>query len=184
MSPGGIMTKETHIKGGYLFALLALPLIYNNYIIYYNFYYRVILLLIYIYFSYFGSLLPDIDMRGSYISKRFPIIYKKIGKRLRHRGLTHSLIFLSILSFLGEILFKWTDNNIVFFCLSSGIIVGCISHICLDLLTKEGVELFYPITINFSILTIKTNSKLEKGICKLLNFIVIFLIGYRFYLLI
>ena len=161
------MTKETHIKGGYLFALLALPLIYNNYIIYYNFYYRIILLLIYIYFSYFGSLLPDIDMRGSYISKRFPIIYKKIGKRLRHRGLTHSLIFLSILSFLGEILFKWTDNNIVFFCLS-----------------KEGVELFYPITINFSILTIKTNSKLEKGICKLLNFIVIFLIGYRFYLLI
>ena len=58
------MTKETHIKGGYIFALLALPFIYNDYLLEYNFFYRIILLLIYVYFSYFGSLLPDIDMRG------------------------------------------------------------------------------------------------------------------------
>ena len=176
------MTKETHIKGGYIFALLALPFIYNDYLLQYNLYYRVILLLIYIYFSYFGSLIPDIDMRGSYISKRFPTIHKKIGKKLRHRSLTHSLIFILILSFLGELLLQYSDNNIVFFCLVSGIIVGVFSHICLDLITKEGVELFYPITINLSILSIKTSSKLEKSICKILNFIIIFLLGYRFYL--
>ena len=176
------MTKETHTKGGYIFALLALPFIYNDYLLQYNFYYRIILLIIYIYFSHFGSLLPDIDMRGSYISKRFPTIYKKIGKNLRHRSFTHSLIFLCFLSFLGELLLQYSDNNIVFFCLITGIIIGTCSHICLDLITKEGVELFYPITINFSILSIKTSSKLEKSICKLLNFIIIFLLGYRFYL--
>ncbi|HHQ5613182.1 TPA: hypothetical protein ACSRFC_004142 [Clostridioides difficile] len=54
---------------------------------------------------------------------------------------------------------------------------------CLDLITKEGIELFYPITINISLLPIKTNSKTEKFISKLLNFIVIFLIGYQFYIL-
>lgn len=178
------MTKETHIKGGYIFALLALPIIYNNYLSEYNFYYRIILLLIYTYFSYFGSLLPDIDMRGSYISKRFPNIHKKMGKKLRHRSFTHSLIFICILSFLGDFLLKYSDNNIVFLCLISGIIIGNISHICLDLLTKEGVELLYPITINFSLLSIKTSSKLEKSICKFLSFIIIFLLGYRFYLLI
>ncbi|SCI25629.1 metal-dependent hydrolase [Romboutsia sp. Marseille-P6047] len=178
------MTKETHTKGGYIFALLSLPLIYNNYILKYNFYYRIILLLIYIYFSYFGSLLPDIDMRGSYISKRFPFVYKKIGKHLKHRGFTHSLLFLSVLYFLSDLLLKYTDNNIVFICLCAGIIIGSMSHICLDLLTKEGVELFYPITINFSILSIKTSSKLEKNICKFLNLVVIFLLGYRFYILI
>lgn len=182
MSSGGFMTKETHIKGGYIFALLALPFIYNDYLLEYNFFYRIILLLIYVYFSYFGSLLPDIDMRGSYISKRFPTIHKKIGKKLRHRSFTHSLIFICILSFLGELLLQYSDSNIVFLCLVSGLIIGNISHICLDLLTKEGVELLYPININFSLLSIKTSSKLEKSICKLLNFIIIFLLGYRFYL--
>ncbi|EGT5067467.1 metal-dependent hydrolase, partial [Clostridioides difficile] len=34
-----------------------------------------------------------------------------------------------------------------------------------------------------SLLPIKTNSKTEKFISKLLNFIVIFLIGYQFYIL-
>lgn len=178
------MTKETHTTGGYIFALLAIPFIYNNYLSQYNFHYRIILLFIYLYFSYFGALLPDIDMKGSYISKRFPTINKKIGKNLRHRGFTHSLIFISILYFLGELLFQYTDSNIVFLCFASGIIIGSISHISLDLLTKEGVELFYPITINFSILSIKTSSKLEKNICKFLNLVVIFLLGYRFYMLI
>lgn len=177
------MTKETHTQGGYIFALLALPFIYDNYLLKFNFYYRCILLLIYFYFSYFGSLLPDIDMRGSFISKRFPTIYKKIGKNLRHRSLTHSLVFINILSFSSKLLLYYSDDNIVFLCLCSGLLIGSVSHIFLDLLTKEGVELFYPITINFSILRIKTSSKIERNLCKLLSLLVVFLFGYRFYLL-
>ncbi len=177
------MTKETHTRGGYIFALLALPFIYNNYLLDYNFYYRIILLIVYGYFACYGALLPDIDMRGSYISKRLPILYKFFGKRQKHRGFTHSLLFLVLLSALADLLLKLTDNNIVFTCLGSGVLIGSISHICLDLLTKEGVELFYPLGLNFSILAIKTNSKLEKKICKLLNLLVIFLLGYRCYML-
>ena len=93
------------------------------------------------------------------------------------------MLFLVLLYSLGDLLLKLTDNNIVFVCLGSGILIGSISHICLDLLTKEGVELFYPIRLNFSILAIKTNSKLEKIICKFLNLLAIFLLGYRFYML-
>ena len=58
------------------------------------------------------------------------------------------------------------------------------AHMILDLFTKEGIELLYPIDINFSLMPIKTNSKTEKLICKVLSFIVIFLLGYRFYILI
>ena len=177
------MTKETHTRGGYIFALLTLPFIYNNYLLDYNFYYRIILLIIYGYFTYYGALLPDIDIRESYISKRFALLYKFFGKRQKHRGFTHSLLFILLLSALGDLLSKLTDNNIVFTCLSYGILIGSISHICLDLLTKEGVELFYPLGLNFSILSIKTNSKLEKKICKLLNLLIIFLLGYRCYML-
>ena len=178
------MTKETHTRGGYIFALLALPFVYDNYLLNYNFYYKVILLIIYGYFATYGALLPDIDMRSSYISKRFPLLYKVFGKRQKHRGFTHSLLFLGLLSLLGDLLLKLTDNNIVFTCLYCGILIGSISHIFLDLLTKEGVELFYPLGLNFSILPIKTNSKLEKKIYKFLNLFTIFLLGYRFYMLI
>lgn len=176
------MTKETHVKGGYIFALLFLPYIYNIYIIEYNFFYQIILLFIYGYFANIGSLACDIDMKGSYISKRFPIIYKIFGKRLRHRGFTHSLVFLSFLIYFTNVILIYSDFNIAFLCLFSGFIIGILSHVFLDLLTKEGVELFYPLQTNFSILPIKTSSRTEKNICKLLNVLVVFLIGYRFYL--
>lgn len=177
------MVKETHIKGGHIFALLVLPFINNKFLDGYPIIYKFILLAIYIYFSYLGALFPDIDMRGSYISKRYPILYKKIGSKFKHRGFTHSLIFISFLCYIFDLLIKFTDSNIVFLCLSSGFIVGYISHLCLDIITKEGIQVFYPICINFSLLPIKTSSKSEKIIYKMLNFIFIFLLGYRFYIL-
>ena len=166
------MTKETHSKGGYIVGLLLLPYIYNTFLMGYNLPYRIVLLFIYAYFTHFGSLLSDIDMRGSYISKRFPIMYKIFGKKFRHRSFTHSLIFVGLIAFIGDVV-------IIF----SGLLAGVISHICLDLITKEGVELFYPVGINFSILPIKTSSRTERNISKVLNLLVVFLIGYRFYLI-
>ncbi|WP_442876786.1 metal-dependent hydrolase [Eisenbergiella porci] len=41
-------------------------------------------------------------MKGSYISKRFPIIYKLFGKRFKHRGFTHSLLFIGVIAFLFQ----------------------------------------------------------------------------------
>ena len=76
------MTKETHSKGGYIVGLLLLPYIYNTFLMGYNLPYRIVLLFIYAYFTHFGSLLSDIDMRGSYISKRFPIMYKICRKSI------------------------------------------------------------------------------------------------------
>lgn len=178
------MVKETHTKGGYLFALAILPFINTQFLDKYDFIYKFILILIYIYFASVGALFPDIDMRGSCISKRFPRLYKLFGKKFKHRGFTHSLICLLLLSYIFEFIIYYTDSNIVFLCACSGFIVGYFSHLCLDLITKEGIELFYPLTINFSILPIKTSSKMEKWICKALNFAVIFLIGLRFYIFI
>lgn len=177
------MVKETHTKGSYVFALIVLPFLNNTFLNEYDFIYKWILLMIYIYSSYLGCLAPDIDMKGSYISKRHPKIYKMLGSKFKHRGFTHSLLFISCLMYLSDLLTKYTNNNIVFLCLCSGFLVGYISHLCLDLLTKEGIEVFYPISINFSLLPIRTSSKTEKFICKSLNFVVIFLLGHRFFIL-
>ena len=177
------MTKETHSKGGYIIGLLLLPYIYKTFLLDYNLTYRIVLLFIYAYFTHFGALISDIDMKGSYISKRFPIIHKLFGKRFRHRGFTHSLLFVGIIAFIGNTITISSNDNIVFTCIFSGILAGVISHILLDIITKEGVELFYPVEINFSIHPIKTSSKTEKNFNKFLSLVVVFLIGYRFYLI-
>lgn len=176
------MTKETHSKGGYIAGLWLLPYVYDTFFIHYNLTYRIVLLFIYTYFTYLGSLISDIDMKGSYISKRFTLLYKLFGKRFKHRGFTHSLLFIGFVAFVGDLVIVSSNNNIVFTCIFSGILAGVISHIALDLLTKEGVELFYPVGINFSLLPIKTSSKTEKKFNKFLSLLVVFLIGYRFYL--
>lgn len=177
------MTKETHARGGTIFSLILLPFISNQILTNYNIIYKLILIIIYIYFSYLGSLFPDIDMKGSYISKKFGYLHKLFGKHFRHRGFTHSLLFLVLLNILQSSILNYSGNNIVFIVLSKGFIVGYSSHILLDLITKEGVELIYPIQINFSLLPIKTSSKTEKFIYKTFNFFIVFLLGYRFFIL-
>ena len=87
--------------------------------------------------------------------KHFPKYISFFGSKFRHRSFTHSILFLYLLCYLSNIILKYTDNNIVFISSFSGLIVGCFSHIILDLFTKEGVELLYPIDINFSLMPIK-----------------------------
>lgn len=177
------MVKETHTKGSYIFALIVLPFFNDKFLNGYDILYKLILISLYLYFSYVGSLFPDIDLKNSYISKIYPKLYKTFGSKFKHRGFTHSLIFLYFLSYFFNFIVKSTDNNIAFIFSCGGFLIGYLSHLCLDLITKEGIEIFSPISINISILPIKTSSKSEKIICKVLNFILIFLMGYRFYTL-
>ena len=70
-----------------------------------------------------GSVLPDIDQGSSMIGKNVPLI----PKLLKHRGLTHSLLFCLCCYFLT-----------VWLC------VGVAIHILFDMMTRNGVSLFYP----------------------------------------
>lgn len=95
-----------------------------------------------LFFYYFalvlGGLLPDIDTKTSIISKfLFPIswIFRIFFK---HRGFTHSALAILIMLILT---IKYWDVNPLFFI---GLTIGYISHIFLDMLTSEGVVLFYP----------------------------------------
>lgn len=73
-----------------------------------------------------GSLLPDIDNPESIIGTLFKRLSEKIYEKCNHRGLTHSLLFaapLMVIPSLG---------------------IGVLSHLVLDLLTNNGVQLMYP----------------------------------------
>lgn len=75
-------------------------------------------------FVVIGSILPDIDHSGSMIGKNIPLL----PKLFKHRGFTHSILFCILISFINI----WLG-------------IGCMVHIIMDMMTKQGVELFYPL---------------------------------------
>ncbi|MDD6489079.1 MAG: metal-dependent hydrolase [Clostridia bacterium] len=109
----------------------------------------------------FGSLLPDIDHSGSTLGK----LIKPISRHIRHRGVTHSLIFLAVSMFISPYL-----------------ALGVLTHIVLDLFNPKGVELFYPWKKNIKVPIIsrfiKTNGIIEKLIFALLIIAILLMIVF------
>ena len=78
------------------------------------------------------------------IGKNIPIL----PKLLKHRGFTHSLLFCLLMGFFNI----WIG-------------IGCLVHIVMDMMTRQGVELFYPYKnkIRFPLEKyVVTNGKFEK----------------------
>ena len=65
------MTKETHSSGGYLFIALTFFKFNSMYLNGYSILYKLILFAICFQSANLGSLLPDLDTRKSYISKKW-----------------------------------------------------------------------------------------------------------------
>ena len=95
----------------------------------------------YIGVTIFAALLPDIDHVKSPIGKLFYPIAKIISKRYGHRTITHTLAALLILwAIVGTITktyYETSDYGTIFF-------IAYTSHLVLDMMTIQGVPLFYP----------------------------------------
>jgi inner membrane protein len=104
-----------------------------------------------------GALLPDIDHANSRAGRKLWFISKPLKLfGVKHRGITHSLLGLILISLLGKHLVNlgWINLNIW-----SGLIVGYISHLLSDMLNAQGIPLFYPNDKRFKFhLNITTNS--------------------------
>lgn len=177
------MTKETHSTGGVCISLIMLNSLITLFLLPYDIAYTILLIALFFHFSYIGSLFPDIDQRKSSISQMYPFISKHLGSRCRHRGFTHSLLCLSLIGLILYTIVHISNFNIIFLVISLGFVCGYVSHLFLDFLTSEGIELFFPWKANLKIAKIKTGSKLEKMINKFLKIVNIFLIGYNIYLI-
>jgi len=119
-----------------------------------------------------GSLLPDMDQAsnrlwyllpaGDYVGRIFRRLF------LGHRTLSHSIlgvyIFYNLLGFILPMILNpgYIYPQIVF----DAIMIGYISHLVADSLTREGIPLFFPLKISVGIppvkfLRIKTGSWVE-----------------------
>lgn len=109
-----------------------------------------------------GSLIPDICHGGSKIGKTFPVISKFINFVFGHRSFTHSLLFIVLIAFLVDYFFP---NDAI----KLGLITGMISHYILDMATKSGIQLFFPISFKVKFpITTRTGSFIENIIFGLL----------------
>ncbi|MGL4452734.1 MAG: metal-dependent hydrolase [Sarcina sp.] len=176
------MTKNTHSSGGFLFALLALNLFVSDYIKGHEPLYQLLLIVLFFHFTNIGSVFPDIDMKGSYIAKRYPFL-AALFKKAKHRGITHSFFFIVILYIISLTLIFISHKNIVVIAICGGFLIGYISHLVLDMFTREGIELFFPFNFNFKIFNIRTGSKGENAFHKLLKLLIAIAILYNIYLI-
>lgn len=118
----------------------------------------------------FSALLPDIDTQKSSIQRYFPFIGKILGVALKHRGITHSLIFPLFLVLLINFLALPGIYALAF-------LAGFLSHLVLDTFTPSGVPWLWPLPLRFSIPFCKSDSLLEKI---LILPVMWFLAGYKF----
>ena len=105
-----------------------------------------------------GGITPDIDQPTAPFWRNLPIggyfgrfIDKMLGG---HRFLTHSLLGLGLFAFLSHLLLHFlhpimrsVDIRIVWLAF----LIGMVSHLVMDTLTKEGVPWLLPIPIKFGI---------------------------------
>ena len=88
-----------------------------------------------------ASLLPDIDHTKSPIGKVFYPIAKYLNRNFGHRTITHTIIILLLGSILagaaGYSVNGTRDIGLIFF-------LAYLSHLILDMVTMQGVPLFYP----------------------------------------
>ena len=108
----------------------------------------------------FGSLIPDIDYTKSTIGKIFRPISKYLNRRFGHRTITHSLLamFGSFLLFaiIESTFFDQTTTSKIY-------LLGFFSHLVLDMMTVQGVPLFYPFLRNPCVLPGNPNARFKTG---------------------
>jgi len=107
--------------------------------------------------SVVGSLIPDMDQASNRLWDLLPagnILGKFLRKlMLQHRTISHSILgiylFYQILNFVIPKLFN--PNFVNFQIVVISIMIGIISHVLADMLTKEGVPLLFPIPFKIGI---------------------------------
>ncbi|NQV00253.1 MAG: metal-dependent hydrolase [Parcubacteria group bacterium] len=132
----------------------------------------------------FGALFPDLDASESKIKnlklskkkgllsliKPFEVFGFILNKTLGHRGALHSLAGLVVFSYIAYFVSSFFGEPLFFIYFS----LGFLSHLLSDMLTKSGVEIFYPWKKNFRLLprriAIKSNSFFDEALFVVFGF--------------
>lgn len=88
-----------------------------------------------------GALLPDLDSQSSLPGRLLPFVSRRLEARLGHRGKWHSLginAAIAILTLPLLLISGWL--------LWAAISLGFLAHLLVDLLDREGLTIFWPLS--------------------------------------
>lgn len=107
-----------------------------------------------------ACMLPDIDHTKSLLGKLFYPLSKWISRKYGHRTITHSLVTFIPLSlgftFVENIYSPDTSLALIF-------TFGYLSHLILDMITLQGIPLFYPFTRNPCVIPANPKLRIRTG---------------------
>jgi inner membrane protein len=117
-------------------------------------------------FLFIGTIFVDIDSTKSKIGHYW--FFRPIQWVFSHRGMIHSLLFCLVLSL---VVYLFNKNAGI------GFLIGYLSHLFMDLITKEGICLFWPASsTKFSLFGIKVGGIIEEIMFVLLLLFDIFIV--------
>ena len=172
------MTALTHQRAGLFCGLITHQLIITTQFDSPNFVSYLFLTTLYCTSTMIGSLVPDLDMRSSQLSKLIPFLSRLITKRFKHRTFTHSFLSIGVYLLILALSVHLNVSRDIFSLIVIGLCIGHISHIILDLFTNQGVCLLYPLTYKIKVASFKTGGKAEHVISQL---IMVAITGYFVY---
>lgn len=161
------MSGANHIVGGTVFTGIYLSMWDTN----------VFSQPLFLFFTAFFAVLPDIDHTKSPIGTLFYPIAKYLDKKHGHRTITHSLIcYVLLIILVGSIERIISDKRII----TSIFIWSYGSHLILDMITKQGVPLFYPFKKNPCVIPSNPDFRFKSSDFRTetIVFMVFILIGY------
>jgi inner membrane protein len=88
-----------------------------------------------------GAILPDLESRTSALGRLFPCIFRPLKARVGYLQAWHTLAANALVAAL-TIPLIWLFDVQVWYLIS----LGFLSHLMLDLLTPQGIMLFWPLT--------------------------------------
>ncbi len=144
------MTTPNHLTGGIVFTGLFCSFFSVN--IFAN--------PIFVSVTLIGSVIPDIDHTKSLIGKAFYPIAKYLSVNYGHRTITHSLLFLIGICLISVFI----ENNFrEDFSLSTILFFSVFSHLLFDMVTLQGIPLFYPFYKNPCVLPANPEMRIRSG---------------------
>lgn len=108
---------------------------------------------------FLGGMAPDLDEPGAQFWQRIPtgagtIIGKVVAPIFgSHRFVSHSLAGLYVLRWVVEKLLAWSSGFLLVdqMIVINAFVLGMVSHLVADGLTREGVPLLWPLPFKFGI---------------------------------
>lgn len=122
-----------------------------------------------------GGLTPDIDQPTGDLWHKLPAgtVYSRVFTPLLggHRYISHSILGIILFGGLAKLLLVLSSHTVI---INDSVVwwsfmIGYISHLVMDTITKEGVPWFFPIPVKVGVpplraLRMKTGGILEKGV--------------------